>query len=156
MKKTFNASSVSLDTNFILSIIIKRDNTALALKILSSIVEHYDRIFVANQAIVETVYVLEGIHKFNPDMSRLQKQEIMNYVYAIINTPKVFIENKKIIEKAFGLYITQKLDFGDSLIAAAILHKGIKEIVSFDNDFLKIQEFKVIRDINEIKERGRV
>ncbi len=150
MKKTFNSFSASLDTSFILSIIIQRDNTAMALEILSFIVEHYDRIFVPNQAIVETIYVLEGIHKFNPGMSRLQKHEIINYIYAIINTPKVFIENKKIIEKAFDLYLTQKLDFGDSLIAAAILYKGIKEIVSFDNDFLKIQEFKVIHDLNGI------
>ncbi|RZD18645.1 MAG: hypothetical protein EVG15_04490 [Candidatus Acididesulfobacter diazotrophicus] len=43
--------TVALDTNFIISILIKRNNTERALNILSGAIEHYEKIFVANQVI---------------------------------------------------------------------------------------------------------
>lgn len=139
--------TVALDTNFIISILIKRNNTERALNILSGAIEHYEKIFVANQVIAETVYVLEGLHKYNGGIIKLEKYEIKDYVFSIINTPKVVIENKKTIEKALEIYINKNINFGDALIAAVVLNKGIKKIITFDKDFLKIEDLIIITDI---------
>jgi predicted nucleic acid-binding protein len=55
---------IAVDTNFILSVLIKRNNTEKALKILSNAIENYEKSFVPNHVIVETIYVLEGLHKY--------------------------------------------------------------------------------------------
>jgi len=139
--------TVALDTNFIISILIKRNNTERALNILSETIERYEKIFVANQVIAETVYVLEGLHKYNGGIIKLEKYEIKDYVFSIINTPKVVIENKKTIEKALEIYINKNINFGDALIAAVVMNKGIKKIITFDKDFLKIEDLIIITDI---------
>ena len=138
---------IAVDTNFILSVLIKRNNTETALKILSGAIDNYEKIFVPNHVIVETVYVLEGLHKYDNNVKKLEKTSIKNYIYSIINTPKIVLENKKIIEKALELYERESINFGDVLIAAIVLNKGIKKIISFDSHFLKIKELKVINSI---------
>lgn len=139
--------TVAIDTNFIISILVKRNNTELALNILSEAIEHYEKIFVANQVIAETIYVLEGLHKHNGGIVKLEKPVIKDYIFSVINTPKVVLENKKTIEKALEIYINKNIDFGDALIAAVILNKGIKKIITFDKDFLKIEDLIIITDI---------
>jgi len=141
------SETVALDTNFIISILIKRNNTERALNILSGAIEHYEKIFVANQVIAETIYVLEGLHKYNGGIIKLEKHAIKDYIFSIINTPKVALENKKTVEKALEIYINKNIDFGDALIAATVLNKGIKKIITFDKDFLKIEDLIVIADI---------
>lgn len=135
---------ISVDTNFILSILIKISNSEQALKILSGAAEHYEKIFVANQVISETVYVLEGIHKYTGGTAKFEKSLIKNYIFTIINTPKFIIENRKTIEKALELYVNKNIDFGDSLIAATVMDKGIKKIMTFDKDFLKVDGLAII------------
>ena len=76
--------TVALDTNFIISILIKRNNTERALNILSGAIEHYEKIFVANQVIAETVYVLEGLHKYNGEIIKLENMRLKTMYFLLL------------------------------------------------------------------------
>lgn len=135
---------IGLDTNFILSIIIERNNTKEALKLLSYIIENYEEIFIPQQVIAEIVYVLEGIYKYTQNQKKLSREEIKEYLLSVLNIPKVKIENEEVIFKALELYEAKKISFGDALIIGTLINKKIDKIVSFDKSFKNIKEIAVI------------
>ena len=140
-------SKIAVDTNFIISLIIQRDVTETASELLNYIVSEYDEIYLSKQVVAETVYVLEGIHKYNPNIKKISKKEIIDFITSIINTPKFKCEQEQEILMAVEFYINKNISFGDSLISANILSQGIDRIVSFDNHFEKIQNLKVIKKL---------
>ena len=134
---------VAIDTNFILSIILKREQTEKALKALSEAQARYEEIYLPKQVIGEVVYVLEGIHRYTPQRKRLSRAQIRDYVFSILNTSKIACEDEKEVLEALDLYVNRKISFGDALIVANISRRGIGEILSFDDDFRRIEGLKV-------------
>ncbi|MBM4387840.1 MAG: PIN domain-containing protein [Deltaproteobacteria bacterium] len=135
----------ALDTSFILSIIIRRETTDSALRILSKITKDYDEIFVPQQVIAEVAYVLEGIHKYTRQRKKLSANEISDYIESIMNTPKFIIENERGISSALKYYRELNIGFGDSLIAGTVRSRGIDKIASMDKDFERIGDLEVIK-----------
>ena len=87
--------------------------------------------------------VLEGIHRYTPQRKRLSRSQIRDYVFSILNTPKIACEDEKEVFEALNLYVNRKISFGDALIVANISRRGIGEILSFDEDFRRIEGLKV-------------
>lgn len=141
---------IGIDTNFILSIFIKRNNSNEALDLLSKIIEEYDRIFIPQQVIAEIVYVLEGIHKYTENYKKLSKEKISEYIEAIFNIPKSEIENAEVILEALNIYRKENVSFGDALIVASLINKKIYELASFDKALNSLKNIKVIDSIEKL------
>jgi len=135
---------VAIDTSFLISLFVNRDSTDKAKKILKETIRKYDEIYVPQQVITEFVYIMENIHKYS-STKKLPRKEISKLVDAVLNTPKFKCDSEEEIRSALDLYQKDKVKFGDSLILADMLSKGIRDIVSFDSEFKKIREINVYR-----------
>lgn len=101
-------------------------------------------IFVPQQAIAETVYVLENIHKADSSIRRLSKKEIKEILESLINTPKIKIEKELPTREALDIYYKLNINFGDCLIYTTIKQNRIDLIATFDADFNRL-DIKIIR-----------
>ena len=124
-----------LDTNFILSLFIQRQYTDRAKELLNKFIANKNRIFVPQQAIAETVYVLENIHKADSSIGKLSKREIKEMLESLIDTPKIKIEKEIPTREALDLYHQLNISFGDCLIYTTAKQNHISSIATFDANF---------------------
>jgi len=92
--------------------------------------------YVPSIVIVEMVYVLEKVYG-------LPKSEVRKIVESVFSLP-VEVENFEVILKSLALYEEKNLKFGDALVLAYAQVRGIKPIYTFDSDFEKFSEAKVL------------
>ena len=136
-------SRIALDTSFVLSILVRRDHTPLAVEALSWAQKRYQEIFIPQQVICELVYVLEGIHRYTPGRRRLSRREIREIVCSVLNTPKVVCERRGEVLEALDFYVDKGLSFGDAVIVARMRSMEIKDLLSFDEDFRGVEGIRV-------------
>lgn len=74
----------------------------------------------------------------------VSKNDIINYVKHILNTPNIHIDDKDILMDAIGIYELENMDFIDTYNAASMSAKGIKLIYSHDKHYDKIADIKRI------------
>ena len=82
------------------------------------------------------VYVLERIYD-------IPKTRVREMIESILTLP-VELENLDIVLIALSLYEEKNLKFGDALLLATAKVKDITPIYTFDTDFKKFREAKVI------------
>ena len=82
------------------------------------------------------VYVLERIYG-------IPKTRVREMIESILTLP-VELENLDIVLIALSLYEEKNLKFGDALLLATAKVKDIIPIYTFDTDFKKFREAKVI------------
>jgi predicted nucleic acid-binding protein len=128
-----------IDTNAILSLLLERENTEETKRILEKLINQGYTLYLTQQAIAETVYVLQNIHKTGM-YPKLSKQKISYLIRNLIFSRDIFeTEREKRILKALKLYEEENADFGDALICATALEKKIKEVFTFDLDFERLK-----------------
>ncbi|EDP74822.1 PIN domain-containing protein [Hydrogenivirga sp. 128-5-R1-1] len=86
--------------------------------------------------VVEMVYVLERVYG-------LPKARVREMVENILTLP-VEVENLDVVLTAFALYEEKNLKFGDALVLATAKVKEITPIYTFDKDFRKFSEARVL------------
>ncbi len=128
---------VYLDTNFIISLLVKTEFTEKAKKISQSLLRDAE-LFVGMNTVEETTYVL----------MRVLKIGINKAVKMLEN----FLEEMEVIILEFlpfDIYIevSQKYRLlpNDALIAATCKYYGIKKIATFDEDFEKVDFLEVVK-----------
>ena len=96
------------------------------------------RILIPSIVVAELVWVLESSYKMIAD-------EIAKLVEAILNTPGIDVQDKRIIKAALSLYRTKEIDLIDAWIIEFAKAKGTKRIYTFDK-----KHFRNIREIETI------
>ena len=86
--------------------------------------------------VVEMVYVLERVYK-------LTKAQVREMVESILTLP-VEVENFEEVLTALALYEDKNLKFGDAIILATAKMRSITPIYTFDRDFGRFGEAKVL------------
>jgi len=86
--------------------------------------------------IIEMVYVLERVYG-------LSKARVREMVESILTLP-VEVENLDVVLTALALYEEKNLKFGDALVLACARVRGIKPVYTFDRDFRKFPDAKVL------------
>ncbi len=66
------------------------------------------------------------------------KQEVIEKVSMILNTPNLKIDNHKILTEALAIYGIKNIDFVDAYNTAYMRHKKLDKIYSYDTDFNNI------------------
>ncbi len=86
--------------------------------------------------VVEMVYVLERVYG-------LPKARVREMVESILTLP-VEVENLDVVFTALALYEEENLKFGDALVLAYARVRGIKPVYTFDRDFRRFEEAKIL------------
>ena len=97
-------------------------------------------LFVCDIVISEIVYVLERVYKVN-------RNEIYEKIHSILNMENIMVENRSVIFNALSYYKDKNINFNDAYIASHALKNNINKVFTFDNDFKKISEIKIINEI---------
>ena len=92
--------------------------------------------YVPSIVIIEMIYVLEKVYG-------LPKSAVREIVESVFSLP-VEVENFEVILKALSLYEEKNLKFGDAMVLAYAQVREIKPIYTFDRDFKKFPEAKVL------------
>lgn len=134
-----------LDTSFILALVLDSDsnyNKAVKLKFVLS-----EECFINNNVLNE-VLTLTG-RKISISSAKelyynlIDSFEVLNE-YSILNYTS---ENFKIFEKYVGINSNKsKLSFTDSSIILTMKEFNIPNLISFDNEFKKVEEINLIHD----------
>ncbi len=89
----------------------------------------------SEMVIAEVIWTLLSYYK-------VSKEEVIEKVSIILNTPNIQVENHKVLTEALLLYSIKNIDFIDAYNAVYVKHKKLAEIYSYDEDFDKVEFVK--------------
>jgi predicted nucleic-acid-binding protein len=134
-----NSKYVVIDTNLLVRYLTDDDpQKAKAVDVLLNRAGKGElRILIPSIVVAELVWVLESSYKMIAD-------EIAKLVEAILNTPGIDVQDKRIIKAALSLYRTKEIDLIDAWIIEFAKAKGIKRIYTFDKKhFRNVEEVEI-------------
>jgi predicted nucleic-acid-binding protein len=128
-----------IDTSVILRLLIK-DEPAKARSCEKLLREGEQRgliLYLLPVAIMETVWVLEKIYKF-------ERKTIREIIEAILNTPELKIEMEAVFRKAIRSYEEKNIKFADAMMGYWGLEKDLSVIFTYDEkDYKRIEGLEV-------------
>jgi len=135
-----NSKNVVIDTNLLVRYLTEDDpQKARAVDVLLNRAGKGElRILIPSIVVAELVWVLESSYKMIAD-------EIAKLVEAILNTPGIDVQDKRIIKAALSLYRTKEIDLIDAWIIEFAKAKDAKRIYTFDRKHFKgTEEIEII------------
>lgn len=126
-----------LDTNiFLRHLIGEPEEQAQRATALFEKIERGDVKVVTTTAVLfEVVFTLERFYKKS-------KLEIRDLALPLFEIPDIKIEGKQALKKIFTIYITKNISFIDAYHAVFMEKETLKEVISFDHDFDRIEGIK--------------
>lgn len=130
---------IILDSSFIISYRIENDeNHERAVKIMIDIAEgNYGIPLISDYVFDEIITVIFNKAGFS---SAVDLGDVL------ITAPNIYYIDKELFENSWEIFKNQKtkLSFTDCSILAIMEKESIKNIATFDKDFLKIKDIKVV------------
>lgn len=132
-------SKAFVDTSVILRLLVRDDDVKI--KAVEKLIRNADGecgvLYVLPVAILEVVWVLEKVYKFD-------RSSIRELVIAILNTPQLRIEKEDVFRKALLVYETKNVKFADAVMGYWGLERGYETVFTYDEkDFKRIEGLKV-------------
>jgi len=128
-----------IDTSVILRMLVKDDpaKARSCEKLLREAGQRGLILYLLPVAIMETLWVLEKIYKF-------ERKTIREIIEAILNTPELNFEMEGIFRKAIKSYEEKNIKFADALMGYWGLEKGLAVIFTYDEkDYKRIEGLEV-------------
>ena len=139
MIKSYTEKMIILDSSFIISYRIENDeNHERAVKIMIDIAEgNYGIPLISDYVFDEIITVIFNKAGFS---SAVDLGDVL------ITAPNIYYIDKELFENSWEIFKNQKtkLSFTDCSILAIMEKESIKNIATFDKDFLKIKDIKVV------------
>ncbi|UCH97946.1 MAG: PIN domain-containing protein [Candidatus Aminicenantes bacterium] len=92
-------------------------------------------LLTSDMVIAELIWTLHSFYN-------VSKEEIIEKVTIMINTPNLKILNKKLLSEALVLFSQENIDYIDAYNAVFMKNKGCTQIFSYDKDFDCIEDIK--------------
>ncbi|MGD2091947.1 MAG: PIN domain-containing protein [Candidatus Aminicenantes bacterium] len=92
-------------------------------------------LLTSDMVIAELIWTLGSFYK-------VPKEEIIEKITIIINTPNLKIPNKKLISDILVLFSQKNIDYIDAYNAVFMKHNSCAQIFSYDKDFDRIEDIK--------------
>lgn len=131
-KRSGKISRAFLDTNIILRILVADDpeKREACEKLIRESSGRGVVLHVLPVTILETVWVLEKVYKF-------ERGKIREIAEAIINTPGLVIEMREVLLKALRDYDEKNVKFADALMAHWAMERGYGTVYTYDEKHFK-------------------
>ena len=94
-------------------------------------------LLTSDMVIAELIWTLNSFYK-------VPKDEIIEKVTIIINTPNLKVPNKKLLSEVLVLFSQENIDYIDAYNAVFMKNNGCAQIFSYDKDFDRIENIKRI------------
>jgi predicted nucleic acid-binding protein len=94
-------------------------------------------LLTSDMVIAELIWTLNSFYK-------VPKDEIIEKVTIIINTPNLKVPNKKLLSEVLVLFGQENIDYIDAYNAVFMKNNGCAQIFSYDKDFDRIENIKRI------------
>lgn len=126
------AERVFADTNLFLRHLEQNhsEHTAAARRILQRVQAEELILVTTPLVLAELVWTLTSFYKRD-------KQTVMNWLLAIINTPGILVEERDRVIQALVWFEEKNVDFIDAYHAAWLLEQDFDTVVSFDEKHFK-------------------
>lgn len=123
-----------IDSNvFLRHLLADHDDQSPRARELFIAVEEGERtVWTSHLVIAELVFVLQGQHY------QLPRDQVAGLILPLVELPDLKVPQKAVIRAAFEFYISRSIDFIDCYHAALVLHRGERQLVSFDQDFDRV------------------
>ncbi len=123
-----------LDTNIVLRYLTADDKAKYSRcrALFERTVRGKEVLVTSDMVIAEVIWTLLSYYK-------VPKEEIVEKVSIILNTPNLEVENRKVLTEALLLYGIKRIDFIDAYNLAYMKHKKILEVYSYDKDFDQVE-----------------
>jgi predicted nucleic acid-binding protein len=92
-------------------------------------------LLTSDMVIAELIWTLNSFYK-------VPKDEIIEKVTIIINTPNLKIPSKKLISEVLVLFSQENIDYIDAYNAVFMKKNGCAQFFSYDKDFDRIENIK--------------
>jgi predicted nucleic acid-binding protein len=124
MKKRF------VDTNIFLRYLTADDQAKYCKckELFERTVAGKETLVTSDMVMAEVIWTLLSYYK-------LPKEEVIEKVSKILNTPNIVVENHKVFSEALLLYSLKNIDFIDAYNSVYMKHNRMEEIYSYDKDF---------------------
>ena len=128
-----------LDANIILRYLVRDDlkKAEHCYELFQKVKNGDIEITTCEAVIAEVVYVLSS-----PKLYNLPRDEICSILLPILNLNGLKIFQKQLYIIALNIYASNNIDFEEAICVAYMQKYKIKEILSYDSDFDKIEEIK--------------
>lgn len=124
-----------LDTDVIVRLLTgddpKKQNEAAAL--FAAVEAGKVSVTAPDTVIADAVFVLSS-----PRLYHLPRLEVRALLSALLRLPNFKVDNRRALIEALDIYATTNLDFGDTMIVAAMRLAGGDTLYSYDADFDRI------------------
>lgn len=129
-----------LDTNILLRHLLQDDplQSPKATAFLKTVEEGKMVVATSDTVVFETVFLLERHYK-------RPKDKIRSSLLPILELPGIALPSKRRLGKVFDLYVDLGLPFADAHHAVLMERMGLKQIVSFDEDFDRVPGITRVR-----------
>jgi len=130
---------IFLDANIILRYLVQDDpkKSKYCYELFQKVKNGDIEIMTCEAVIAEVVYVLSS-----PKLYNLPRDEICSILLPILNLNRLKIFQKQLYIIALNIYASNNMDFEDAICVAYMQKYKIKEILSYDSDFDKIEEIE--------------
>lgn len=128
-----------IDTSVILRLLVKDDEgkANACLKLLREAKRQGIALHLLPVAILETVWVLEKVYKYD-------RKSIREITEAILNTPELKTEMEEVFRKAISLYESRNVKFADAVMGYWGIEKGLTTAYTYDEkDFKRVEGLEV-------------
>ena len=128
-----------VDTSVILRLLVKDDEAKIRASenLIRNAKERGVILYLLPVAVLEIVWVLEKLYKFN-------KKTIREIVEAILNTPELKCELAGVLLNAVRDYEEKNIKFADAVMGHWGLERGFSTVYTYDEkDFKRIAGLKV-------------
>jgi predicted nucleic acid-binding protein len=92
-------------------------------------------LLTSDMVIAELIWTLDSFYK-------VPKDEIIEKVTIIVNTPNLKIPNKKLLSEVLVLFSQENIDYIDAYNAVFMKNNSCAQIFSYDKDFDRIENIK--------------
>jgi predicted nucleic acid-binding protein len=125
-----------LDTNIILRYLAKDDpaKAARCYELFQRLKRKEIRLATSESVVAEVVYVLSS-----PSLYNRSRRDIRTLLLPIIRLPRLRVPHRRTVLRALELYATTSLDSEDALSVAHMRRLKLTTIVSYDEDFDRIE-----------------
>ena len=122
-----------IDTNVFLRLLTgdHPQKAEACLKMFRRALEKQEPLFTSDLVIAEIIWVLEGFY-------HLKKEDIVDKMEKILNTPNLHCQNKKLLQECLILYLEKDIDFIDAYHAVLMKKNKIEAIYTYGKDFRSI------------------
>lgn len=106
-------------------------------QLLKEAAQNKETLFTNVMAIAEVIWVLFSGYHF-------PKQKIISGIQKILNSPNIYLEDKKLILSTLCIFEANNIDFIDAYNVAVMEEQGITTIYSYDKHYDQIKDIKRI------------